>query len=83
MVRPVEPGAGELLGQPAEQALVPHVHADGYFGLKAVSTEMAFSDENAHEKAFFEIVHAMSLGAPCFTVKFPVKHPAGHGGSER
>jgi hypothetical protein len=44
-------------------------------GLQAVSTKMAFSNENAYEKAFIEFIHAMSVSSPCFTVKFPVKHP--------
>jgi len=41
--------------------------------VKPVPAEMALANENAHEKAFFEVAHFIDIPTCCFTVKLHVK----------
>jgi hypothetical protein len=51
VVRPVDLGPWEALGQPAEQRLVARVHAQRHLRLPSVAAEAALADEHADEDA--------------------------------
>jgi hypothetical protein len=74
MVRAIQFGTRNLLNKPVKKPFMPSVHSHGHLRLKPVSTEVAFANEDAHQKTLIEVIHGMRLSATCFTVKFPVKH---------
>jgi len=65
VVGTVELASGEGLLEPAEEGLVVGVHPQGDVGLPAISSEVAFADQESQEDADFENGRALAGGCGC------------------
>lgn len=54
VVRPVEPATREGALEPIEHGLMAHVHSQRDLRLSSIPPEVAFSDEQSNQYAFFE-----------------------------